>query len=189
MLSIPSEAANRDDGDDESAPVLLELVGSIAFPAGRILVPRCGAGHDVLALAGPSNVVIGVDARSGSPDRFEQLRRAAGVPRGFVRFVTGDPATWIADAAFDAIWDAAWFASLPRMQRAAWAERVHELLIPGGALVVLIHPVSSCDSDPGTLDALLAAGFDREELRPVARSHPARQGHEWLGRWRKRRAG
>ena len=185
MLSIQSEAANRGDGDDESAPVLLELVGSIAFPAGRILVPRCGAGHDVLALAGPSNVVIGVDARSGSPDRFEQLRRAAGVPRDFVCFATGDPATWIADAAFDAIWDAAWCASLAPAQRAAWAERVRELLVPGGALVVLIHPVPSLD--PGELDALLAAGFDREELRPVARSHPARQGREWLGRWCRRR--
>jgi len=191
MLSIPSEAANRDDGDDESAPVLLELVGSIAFPAGRILVPRCGAGHDVLALAGPSNVVTGLEARSGSPDRFEVLRRAAGIPRSFVRFVVADLFSWSADAAFEVIWQTS-YATIEPGRRAAWAQRVHELLVPGGVLAMLIYPVRSpVDSPGGSIDpaeiaGLLAAGFHRDELRPVARSHPARQGLEWLGRWRKR---
>jgi methyl halide transferase len=192
MVSLPNEpAAQGRDLGEESAPVLLELVGSIAFPAGRILVPHCGDGHDVLSLAGPSNVVTGLEARSGSPDRFEVLRRAAGIPRSFVRFVVADLFSWSADAAFEVIWQTS-YATIEPGRRAAWAQRVHELLVPGGVLAMLIYPVGSpVDSPVDSIDlaelaGLLAAGFHRDELRPVARSHPARQGLEWLGRWRKR---
>ena len=182
---------NAPDLDEESAPVLLELVGSIAIPSGKILVPRCGSGHDVFSLASPESVVTGLDPRPEMAARFEATRVERGIPRSFVRFVSGDFFTWAADGPFDLVWDAAFACGVAPAERARWAERVAELVAPEGELWILIYPTSRTTAlpalDPRDLDAsLLATSFDRVALAPVARSHAHRQGLEWLGRWRRR---
>ena len=185
------EIDDATDVDEESAPVLLELVGSIAVPSGKILVPRCGSGHDVFSLASPESVVTGLDPRPEAAAKFEALRAERGIPRSFVRFVAGEPFTWASDGPFDLVWDAAFARRVAPADRPRWAARAAELVAPGGELWILLYPTSRATAlpalDPRDLDAsLLATSFDRVALAPVARSHAHRQGLEWLGRWRRR---
>jgi hypothetical protein len=180
---------------DAPAPVLLEIVGSVAVPIGQILVPYCGAGHDVFSMALPGSLVTGVDPRPDMPARFEALREDHGLPRSFARILTADPLTWPADRAFDLVWDAELLSRLPPAERSRWVERLADLVTRGGELWALLHPTPLPPTsgvrelrvvDPLEVDALLAGPFVQLALGPVPRSHPERQGREWLGRWRRR---
>lgn len=178
------------DLEEEPAPALLELVGSIAVPTGQVLVLHCGAGHDVFSMAAPGSLVTGIDPRPEMATRFEAMRVEHGLPPSFVRLLTADPFTWAADRSFDLVWDAAFLGRVAPADRPRWAARVADLVKAGGELWVLLYPTSATTAlpvvDPLEVDALLTTSFDRLALGPVARSRPDRQGLEWLGRWRRR---
>jgi cyclopropane fatty-acyl-phospholipid synthase-like methyltransferase len=178
-----------------SPPVLEELVSTGQLPAGRALVPGCGAGYDVLTLATEERSAVGLDLAPTAAARFESLRAERGVPRSRARVVTEDFFAFEPDAPFDLVWDYTFLCALDPSVRATWAKKVERLLADDGELVTLIFPAVDEPPlgqgpphplKPEHVRELLEPRFAAVELRPVARTHPGREGKEWLGRWRRR---
>lgn len=179
-------------------PVLQKLVEGGELPEGRALVPGCGSGYDVLELATPERSVLGIEVAEGAVARFEKLRRQAGVSRERAEVVEGDFFDYEFGESFDLIWDYTFLCALPPARREAWAERVHELLVPGGRLVTLIFPVWDASlspddpeaNDPGAgppypmspalVESVVGEWFEREDLREVEESREGREGMEWI---------
>ena len=61
------------------SPTLELLVREGSLPNGRALVPGCGSGYDILALASPHRLVLGLDVAPTAVERFRALRRAKGL--------------------------------------------------------------------------------------------------------------
>ncbi|KAL5997932.1 hypothetical protein ACLOJK_008866 [Asimina triloba] len=62
-------------------PVILDLLKTGALPKGRALVPGCGSGHDVVALAGPERYVVGMDISDNA------IQKAIEIPFLLIRSV------------------------------------------------------------------------------------------------------
>lgn len=180
-----------------SPPALIELVDAGVLPVGRALVPGCGAGYDVLALASDRETreVIGLDLAETAAARFRALREARGVPEARARVITADFFAYEPDAPFDLIWDYTFLCAIDPSERAAWAEKVDALLAPGGELAMLIFPATEeppfGKGPPFALPvrevrALLEPRFTAVQLEPARRSHPGREGMEHVARWRRR---
>jgi hypothetical protein len=177
-----------------SAPALLELVERGDLPNGRTLVPGCGAGYDVLTLARGDRRVIGLDIAPSAAERFASLREASGIAKERAEVVVTDFFAYRPAAPFDLIWDYTFLCALDPSQRPEWAQKIDELLAPDGELATLIFPVTDTPPlgegppfplRPEHLRELLEPRYEPFVLEPVARSHPRRQGFEWLGRWRR----
>jgi len=179
---------------ERSPPALLDLVSSGTLPSGRVLVPGCGAGYDVLTLTSAERAVTGLEVAPSALPRFETLRAEAGVPAERATVHHADFFDWEPDALFDLIWDYTFLCAIEPSEREAWAHRVDALLAPGGELVTLIFPVADWPAEdhppyrmsPDLVSSLLSRRFQATLLEPAARSHPGREGMEWLGRWRRR---
>ncbi len=105
-----------------------------ALPAGaRVLVPGCGRGWHVEALAGLGHVVTGLDL---SPTAVAQARARVG-PHPGVSFVVGDllspPNDWW--GRFDAVVEHTCFCALDPSLRTGYLDAVVRLLRPGGLLL------------------------------------------------------
>ena len=182
----------------KAAPTLVELVEAKDLPTGRALIPGAGSGYDALALASPQRYAVGLDLASDARERFESLRRQESIPEEWAEMVVADFFDWQPDKPFDVIWDYTFLCALEPEMRPQWAERVDELLAPGGELVTLIFPVLTQNDDRDPLDGppyplspqlvrdLLAPRFEAVYLEPATASHEGREGKEWLGRWRRR---
>lgn len=125
------------------SPPLAEWVRG-SRPAGRALVPGCGAGHDVAMLVQEGVDAVGLDI---APSAVERARAA--YPALASRFVLGDlfatPQDW--RGSFDLVAEHTCLCALPPSLRIEYEKAVHELLRPGGLLagIWFIHP----EMDPG----------------------------------------
>lgn len=171
-------------------PVIENLVATGSLPTGRVLVPGCGSGWDVVALAGPTRHVVGLDL---SETATSQARKAAegkpGAP--FSEFVSGNFFDYAPSAPFDLIFDYTFFCALNPSLRPEWAKKMAQLLLPGGELITLMFPLDEYSGGPPYAvsekayeDALGPSGLECHSLEPVQGPKP-RLGKEKLGRWRK----
>lgn len=187
----------------EASSELAASAPTAPIPTGRALVPGCGSGYDVLALAGAGRQALGLDLAPTAILRFRALRDAAGMDAEAAEAVAADYFEFQPEQPFDLIWDYTFLCAIPPALREAWARRAHALLRPGGELITLIFPVlappgelpaGSIEGPPFALDpyavrSLLTPWFEQIALGPAEHSHPARAGREWLGRWRRRETG
>ncbi|MCA9581278.1 MAG: methyltransferase domain-containing protein [Myxococcales bacterium] len=179
----------------QSPPALLELVREGNLPRGRAVVPGCGSGYDVLALAGDGRHVTGFDLAPLAAVRFEELRAKEGVDPDRAEVRIGDFLLWEPPEAVDLVWDYTFLCALAPNQRRSWAERMASVVRSGGELITLIFPTSplhgDADRPPYVIDAdlvrrLLGDDFSEKEVRPVLHSAAGRGGKEILGRWVRR---
>ncbi len=153
---------------------------------GRVLVPGCGVGHDVRALAAKADEVVGLDI---APSAIEG---AARFPRiGNERYELGN----LFDlrphlrGAFDWVWEHTCFCAIDPSMRAAYVDAVAAALKPEGKLLAIYYLDPGHDSpDEGPpfgvsvaeLDALFLRRFHLDcEWLPV-RAYPGREGREWM---------
>ena len=176
-----------------AAPALLELVARGVLPDGRALVPGCGAGYDVFALASEERHVTGLDIAPTAAKKFDEVRQQLGVPKDRVAIETGDFFAFEGEP-FDMIYDYTFLCAIIPSARERWARKMHALLADDGELVTLIFPATDAppkgsgppfDVRPENVRALLEPlGFEAIEMAPVTHSHPGREGYEYLARWR-----
>ena len=151
---------------------------------GRVLVPGCGLGHDVRALAATADEVVGLDI---SPSGVKAAKAQPTV--GGERYVLGDLFALPPSlrGAFDAVFEHTCFCAIQPDQRADYVSAVAAALVPGGLLFAVFYLDPGLD--PGEsgppfgvtreeLDALFGARFKMvREWSPPA-TYPGRESRE-----------
>ena len=137
-------------------PALQQLIDAGALPGGRALVPGCGRGYAVAALASPTRHVVGLEiSPSGAKVAAAQLAGLHNAevvigdffgPFLFLGGASPDPA--VLAGRYDLIYDCTFLCALLPAQRALWAGRMRHLLRPGGVLVTDVFPVGTHTTGP-----------------------------------------
>jgi methyl halide transferase len=153
---------------------------------GRVLVPGCGFGHDVRALAATADEVVGIDL---APSAVAAARKFPQV--GGERYEVADlfalPKAW--RGSFDWVWEHTCFCAIDREMRAAYVEVVAGALQPGGHLLAIFYLDPGHDSpeegppfgvSTGELDALFGARFALVKEWLPSKAYPGREGREWI---------
>lgn len=175
----------------EPSPALLEVIAKGELPAGvDVLVPGCGYGHDVRALAEAGCKVTGLDI---SETAIAGARMANGTVGADYR--TGDffdPA-WVREKRYDVIWEHTCFCAIMPGERDAYVDAAHRLLKPGGLLLGVFFAFAEepdlegppFKTNAATICQHLGRRFTLEWDRRPKQSYANRQGEELLMSWRR----
>lgn len=185
------------------SPYLRYLINRGEIPSGRALVPGCGRGYDVTALAASDRKAFGIDispeAVAAAQARLQELPQVADA----VQFIVGSFFDLPTDEAsrFTFIYDYTFLCALDPSARTTWAQKMADLLQPGGELLTLIWPIRDKPGGPPfsvSLDLMRSllepVGFECFELQllPPELCHPDRDGvaagagASGSGRWRRK---
>lgn len=153
---------------------------------GRVLVPGCGFGHDVRALAATAGEVVGIDIAPSAIAGARKFPHVAGE-----HYELADlfdlPASM--RGAFDWVWEHTCFCAIDPARRADYVEAVAGALRPGGKLLAIFY------LDPGQqspeegppfevsiaeLDRLFLPRFTLEREWLPQRAYAGREGREWM---------
>lgn len=153
---------------------------------GRVLVPGCGLGHDVRALAATADEVVGIDI---APSAVKGARAFPSI--GGERYEKADlfalPSSW--QGSFDWVWEHTCFCAIQPAQRPAYVESVAGALRPGGHLLAIFYLDPGNDSpDEGPpfevsvaeLDRLFLPRFSLVREWPPEHAYAGREGREWM---------
>jgi methyl halide transferase len=178
------------DMNEPAPPLVAAIARGDLEPPARVLVPGCGAGHDVRFLASRGFRVTGVDV---SPLALEKARGLAAKDGVEAEFAEADLfALPPAMREFDAVWEHTCFCAIDPARRDDYVTAVADALRPGGRLLGLFFAITPEKGPPfGTTDAEVRHRFARrftvDVLRPATDSHPARLGKElWAAMTRAR---
>jgi SAM-dependent methyltransferase len=166
------------------SPALVEYLAANPPPAGAILVPGCGLGHDARAISRPDNEVTGIDIAPSA------VRAAQAFPK------TGRENYLLADLfdlppelrdRFDWVWEHTCFCAIDPAMRAQYVRGVAAALKPGGRLLAVFYldPGNGIDGPPhgvtlAELDTPFSGTFALvREWLPTA-AYPGREGREWM---------
>lgn len=177
-----------------SAPALKTLLERGVVPAGRVLVPGCGAGHDLATLARSDREVVGLDLSDHARAKF--LAAHPDLP-GSVTYEVADFFSYQPTAGgFDFVWDYTFFCALDPSQRTEWSEQMKRLVHPSRLLATLLFPfedpLSDREGPPWPVNTamvgdLLNDAFEQVEVSEAHQTHPGREGRERLALWRRRK--
>ncbi|CAA0376713.1 unnamed protein product [Arabidopsis thaliana] len=174
-----------------ATPLIVHLVDTSSLPLGRALVPGCGGGHDVVAMASPERFVVGLDISESALAKANETYGSS--PKAeYFSFVKEDVFTWRPTELFDLIFDYVFFCAIEPEMRPAWAKSMYELLKPDGELITLMYPITDHDGGPpykvdvSTFEEVLVPiGFKAVSVEENPHAIPTRKGKEKLGRWKK----
>jgi len=114
---------------------------------GSILVPGCGPGHDVRALAAdPQAKVVGLDLAPSAKAAAERFPKAGDETYVTADFLSG-PA--FAEGSFDAVFEHTCFCAIPPDRRPDYARAVSTALKPGGLFLAIFYRNPSDRGEPG----------------------------------------
>lgn len=170
------------------APALADFLQEEPL-TGDILVPGCGLGHDVraIATAAPEAHVVGLDIAPTAVRKAQEF-----VPMGRERFRFGnlfdlDPEL---RGAFDWVWEHTCYCAIPPEKRDAYVVAVHTALRPGGHLLGVFY-LDPYDDDHRPDDGRPPFGTSLEDLEQrlrarfqilkswvPERAYPGREGRE-----------
>jgi len=142
-------------------PCLLNEIKSGRVPEGRALVPGCGRGYDVFALASDKRHVLGVDLAEKAVEAARALNDACEAPENASFSVGnffelpvppavldgGGAAIPALSAGYDFIYDYTFLCALHPSVREGWAAKMAKLVKPGGVLLTLVFPI--CEKEGG----------------------------------------
>ena len=180
---------NKDTPWDKAvpAPEIAFALRENYLNRGSVLVPGCGRGHDVRAIASAgAHEVIGVDL---SPSAVREAT-ALGCPKN-ARFFETDlfemPRAF--HGYFDWVWEHTCFCALPPNRRPDYVRAIHDALRPGGKLLSLFFLDPGLD-DPmkgppfgvskTELDAYFCDAFTLEAEWSPRATYPGRENREWV---------
>jgi SAM-dependent methyltransferase len=153
---------------------------------GRVLVPGCGFGHDVRALAATADEVVGLDIAKLAIEGAQRFPKV-----GPERYFLGNLFDLPPDlrGAFDWVFEHTCFCAIDPSQRPAYVHAVASALKPGGQLLAIFYLDPGNDSpDEGPpfevsvaeLDRLFLPRFTLAREWLPQRAYPGREGREWM---------
>jgi SAM-dependent methyltransferase len=99
-----------------------------------VLIPGCGAGHEVLGFAQHGLRVVAIDYAPAALQATRERLAQAGLT---AQLVQADLFDWRPDALFDLVWDQACLCALHPDRWVGYASRLAQWLRPGGTLALL----------------------------------------------------
>ncbi len=167
------------------SPGLVEFLAAETI-RGRVLVPGCGFGHDVRALAASADEVVGIDIAASAITGAKKFPRV-----GQERYESADLFALPADlrGSFDLVWEHTCFCAIDPSLRPAYVEAVAGALKPEGKLLAIFYLDPGNDSpDEGPpfevsmaeLDRLFLPRFKLEREWLPQRAYQGREGREWM---------
>ncbi|XP_073000543.1 probable thiol methyltransferase 2 [Typha latifolia] len=172
-------------------PVVTHLVQSQTLPKGRALVPGCGTGYDVVALANPERFVVGLDISESATIKAKEWSSSFPNANCFT-FLAVDFFTWNPMELFDLIFDYTFFCAIDPCLRSDWAKKIRDILKPDGELITLIYTITDQEEGPpynNTLDdyeeVLKPLGFKVVSIENNELAVGPRKGREILARWKR----
>ncbi|KAK5804412.1 hypothetical protein E1A91_A09G181600v1 [Gossypium mustelinum] len=172
-------------------PVILHLHHSGSLPMGRVLVPGCGTGYDVVAMACPGRYVVGLDISEEAIKKAKQMSSSLPNADNFT-FIEADFFSWRPTDLFDLIFDYTFFCAILPEMRSAWAQQIQNFLKPDGELVTLMFPMDDHAGGPPFKvsiedyeEVLHPMGFKAVSIVDNELAIEARKGREKLGRWKR----
>lgn len=119
----------------EPNPALTPLLARGLVPSGgRVLVPGCGAGHEVEVLAAAGYETIAVDYAPAAVALTRARLARAGLD---VEVIEADLLAWSPAAPFDAVWDQTCLCALHPDLWVEYGRRLASWLVPGGCLMLM----------------------------------------------------
>ncbi|KAJ4959321.1 hypothetical protein NE237_026432 [Protea cynaroides] len=175
----------------QPTPVILHLQQTDALPRGRALVPGCGTGYDVVAIASPDRYVVGLEISSHAVKKAKELFSSSPNANYFT-FLMADFFTWKPTELFDLVYDYTFFCAIEPSMRPAWASRIQDYLKPDGELITLMFPISDHVGGPPYKvsvadyeEVLHPMGFKAISIVDNELAIGPRKGREKLGRWKR----
>ncbi|KAL3506951.1 hypothetical protein ACH5RR_032333 [Cinchona calisaya] len=174
----------------QPTPALVHLHKTGALPKGRALIPGCGSGHDVVAIACPDRYVVGLDLSEVAIEKAKKLSSSSS--EEYLEFLKTDFFTWCPTELFDLIFDYTFFCAIEPEMRSAWAVKIRDLLKPDGELITLIFPISDQEGGPPYKvsvtdyeEVLHPLGFESISVMENDLAVAPRMGREKLARWKR----
>jgi len=144
---------------------------------GRWLVPGCGLGHDVQALADAGADALGIDLSPAAAKRATALGRTV-----LVADLFDLPADWA--GTFDGVWEHTCFCAIHPEQRDAYVAAVHRVLKPNGSFLGIFFDAES----DGTEGPPFKARFDTVRTHFATRFQNVASAPNWVPRRQHRAA-
>ena len=132
------------------SPALLEWLESGELSPGKILIPGCGRGYEVVALAEAGFQVSAVDIAPSALEYLGAVLKAAGLT---AELVEADVLRWEPGESFDAIYEQTSLCALPPADWPVYAERLWRWLRPDGRLFALFMQTGLPGGPPYHCDA------------------------------------
>lgn len=115
-------------------PALIEWLDTGALKPCRVLVPACGRGHEAIELARRGFTVTAVDYSTAALSALQSALTSNGLT---ATLANADLLTYTPASPFDAIYEQTALCALVPASWAAYAQRLHDWLAPGGTLHAL----------------------------------------------------
>jgi len=127
------------------SPVLERWLAAGALRPCRILVPGCGRGHEVVALAKAGFDVTGIDF---APSAVEAVRARLADEGLVAEIIASDLFAYEPERPFEAIYEQTCLCALSPQRWAAYEQRLAAWLEPGGRLYAAFMQTDSPDGPP-----------------------------------------
>ena len=132
----------------EANPQLGAWLAAGALKPCRILVPGCGSGYEVAALAAAGFEVTALDYATEAIGRTRRRLDRAGLD---ATLIEADALAWRPHRAFDAVYEQTCLCALYPDQWRDYADQLHRWLAPGGRLYALFVQFPRPDAAEGAI--------------------------------------
>ncbi|KAL0545249.1 hypothetical protein IC582_020399 [Cucumis melo] len=176
----------------QPTPLISHLCATGALPNGRVLVPGCGSGYDVVQMACAERYVVGLDISDNAIQKAIELSSSSPNMR-HCTFLREDFFSWRPKELFDLIFDYTFFCAIEPVMRQVWGQQIQRLLKPNGELITLMFPIDDDHSGGPPYkvsvsdyeDVLHPLGFKAVLIKDNELAIPPRKGREMIGRWKR----
>ena len=175
-----------------AAPPLLEYLENHRVQ-GRVLVPGCGTGHEVRALAAQGADALGIDL---SPAAIHLALANPPPDQGLARYRVGDFLSPVLmetlSESFDHLFEHTCFCAIDPSQRTRYAQAAASALKPTGLLLGIFFTHLERESGPPyatpetLIDSVFSPYFEIEKSWRPKKTFPGREGEESMILMRKR---
>lgn len=128
-----------------ASPILRNWIASGALPAGRVLVPGCGRGHEVVTLAGAGFQVTGLDFAPSAVAAVRERLQQSGLEADVIE---ADVFGWEPVHGYDAVYEQTCLCALDPRRWEEYERRLASWLVPGGRLAAAFMQSDSPTGPP-----------------------------------------